>query len=168
MPDETAALIRVSMPKITAILHTKNDEMRLGRALESLRPCDELLVIDHGSGDTTGQIARDYGATVRRASGTTATSQLGHARYDWIFSVLPSESLSEELEASLLEWKQGEHDPDIAFSVAIREQGEDGWRLLPHATRLLNRRRTTWEGKLPPDHPQAQVLQGDLLRFRQP
>src|SRR5205809_7726076 len=101
------------MPKITAILHTKNDEMRIGRALESLRPCDELLVIDHGSSDTTGQIARDYGATVRRASDTTATNHLGHARYDWIFSVLPSESLSEELEASLLEWKQREHDPSI-------------------------------------------------------
>jgi hypothetical protein len=33
------------MPKITALLHTHNDALRLGRALDSLRPCDEVLVI---------------------------------------------------------------------------------------------------------------------------
>jgi glycosyltransferase involved in cell wall biosynthesis len=37
------------MPQLTALIHTHNDELRLGRALESLRPCDELLIFDHGS-----------------------------------------------------------------------------------------------------------------------
>ena len=32
------------MPKFTALLRTHNDALRLGRALQSLRPCDEVLV----------------------------------------------------------------------------------------------------------------------------
>ncbi len=48
------------MPKISAIIHTHNDAQRIGRALGSLRPCDEVLVIDHSSSDETGKIARDW------------------------------------------------------------------------------------------------------------
>ena len=56
------------MPPIAAILHTSNDARTLGRALESLRSCDELLVMDHGSSDDTRKIAREYGARVEPAS----------------------------------------------------------------------------------------------------
>ena len=31
------------MPPITALLHTKNDSLGLGRALETLLPCSEIL-----------------------------------------------------------------------------------------------------------------------------
>ncbi len=53
------------MPPITAFLHTHNDARHLGRALESLRPCDEILIIDHGSTDSTLRVAREYGAAIR-------------------------------------------------------------------------------------------------------
>jgi glycosyltransferase involved in cell wall biosynthesis len=52
------------MLRISALVHAKNDAQRIGRALESLRPCDEVLVIDHDSEDETVKIARDHGATV--------------------------------------------------------------------------------------------------------
>jgi len=39
------------MPKISALLHTHNDALRLGRAPESLRPCDEVLAIEDCSED---------------------------------------------------------------------------------------------------------------------
>ena len=51
------------MPPITG-LQTHNDARHLGRALESLRPCDEILILDRGSTDHTLRVAREYGATI--------------------------------------------------------------------------------------------------------
>ena len=58
------------MPKTTALLHTHNDALRLGRALDSLRPCDEVLVIDEGSEDDT---ARRRNETQRRPAASAST-----------------------------------------------------------------------------------------------
>jgi glycosyltransferase involved in cell wall biosynthesis len=52
------------MPPITALLHTRNDALRLGRALEMLLPCAEILIVDHDSGDATHRIAHQYGARI--------------------------------------------------------------------------------------------------------
>jgi glycosyltransferase involved in cell wall biosynthesis len=152
------------MPPLSAILHTHNDELRLGRALESLRPCDELLIFDHGSQDGTSGVAREYGARVLPAS----DADLSRAHHDWILCLLPNEALSEGLEASLFEWKLKEHAAGCAFSMAVREQAGDQWLLHPPTTRLVNRHARPWSGSLPPTDPQAQVLAGELLRFQQP
>lgn len=152
------------MPQLTALIHTHNDELRLGRALESLRPCDELLIFDHGSQDGTAAVAREYGAGVLAA----ADGDLSRAQHDWILCLLPTEALSEGLEASLFEWKVAEHASNCAFSVAVREQADDEWLSHPPATRLLNRQARRWAGPLPSDDPRAQLLAGDLLRFREP
>jgi glycosyltransferase involved in cell wall biosynthesis len=152
------------VPQLTALIHTYNDELRLGRALESLRPCDELLIFDHGSQDGTAAVAREYGARVLRAAG----ADLSRAQHDWILCLLPTEALSEGLEASLFEWKLAEHAAGSAFSMAVREQAGDEWLSHPSTTRLLNRQAHRWTGPLPPDDPHAQLLTGDLLRFREP
>jgi glycosyltransferase involved in cell wall biosynthesis len=152
------------MPKLTALIHTHNDELRLGRALESLRPCDELLILDHGSQDGTANVAREYGARLLPA----ADAGLGSAGHDWILCLLPTEALSEALEASLFEWKMAEHAPASAFSLTVREQAGDQWLSHQPTTRLVNRQIRPWTGSLPADDPQAQLLAGDLLRFREP
>jgi glycosyltransferase involved in cell wall biosynthesis len=152
------------MPPLSALIHTHNDGLRLGRALESLRPCDELLIFDDGSQDGTAAVAREYGARV--LPGTRAGLSL--ARHDWILCLLPTEALSEALEASLFEWKLNEHAAGCAFSMAVREQAGDQWLLHPPTTRLVNRRARPWSGSLPPNDHQAQVLAGELLRFQQP
>jgi len=152
------------MPRLTALIHTHHDELRLGRTLESLRPCDELLIFDDASQDGTAAVAREYGARVLPAAGAT----LHLARHDWILCLLPTEALSEGLEASLFEWKLGEHAPAGAFSMTVREQAGDEWVSHPPTTRLVNRHGRPWTGSLPPDDPQAQLLAGDLLRFREP
>lgn len=152
------------MPPLSAVIHTCNDELRLGRALESLRPCDELLIFDHGSQDGTAAIAREYGARLLPATG----AELSHPRHDWILCLLPTEALSEALEASLFEWKLAEHADSCAFSMVVSEQAGDQWLSHPPTTRLLNRRARPWTGSLPVDDPKAQLLAGDLLRFREP
>ena len=157
------------MPPITALLHTTNDARRLGRALDSLRCCDELLVMDHGSDDATQKIAREHGARVEAASSQgDDDSGAGHAAHDWVLCLLPGEALSESLEASLLEWKQEDPGAAAAYALALRRETVNGWQHCGPEVRLVNRRKIRWSGALPPHTADAISLCGDLLRFRDP
>jgi glycosyltransferase involved in cell wall biosynthesis len=94
------------MPSITALLHTFNHALQLGRALETLHPCDEILIVDHHSQDATLRIAHEYGARIVQASsGSTPDQYWRCASFDWILCLEPDESLTEALAASLYEWK---------------------------------------------------------------
>jgi len=159
------------MPPITAILHTYNDELRLGRALQTLLPCDEILILDHGSTDTTRLIARQYAAGIRIASEQPPGGLVHFARYDWALVLEPSESVSEPLKAALFEWKlssPSDLDGIPAFSVPVREQTSEGWIAFDPATRLIPRTWNRWEALLPANDMQANVLPGERLRFRRP
>ncbi len=141
----------------------------MGRLLDSLRPCDEVLVIDDGSQDDTGKIAREHGATVRTAvAGVVPGAYLVDARHDWLLCLCPNEALSEGLEAALFEWKDLDPGEAVAFSLPVRKESDAGWKRCTPETRLVNRNRINWTGDLPPYDPSARVLTGDLLRFRNP
>jgi hypothetical protein len=168
------------MPAITALLHARNDALRLGRALETLLPCDEILVVLHssqcGPQDSTRRIAREYGARVVSANAGTTPSQCLHlARHDWILCLEPRESITETLSASLFEWKvewkpESQSVPEsAAFSVLLREETPHGWQLNPTPqTRLVPRSWSHWQDLLPGPDPSAITLEGALLRFIQP
>lgn len=47
---------------ITGVVLTLNEEANLGKALQSLTWCDDILVLDSGSTDNTAAIAASYGA----------------------------------------------------------------------------------------------------------
>lgn len=169
------------MISITALLHTKDDALRLGRALETLYACDDILVVDHGSRDATIRVARAYGARVVNGrpgaslgdyllladprSARPATANPG-----WILCLDPHESLSEKLAASLFEWKSDsfhvESPAASAFSVFLREETAEGWLEVPTAqTRLVPQTWNLWKGTLPVHEPSAVALEGELLRF---
>jgi len=158
------------MPKLTALLHTHNDALRLGRALDSLRPCDEVLVIDDDSEDDTEKVAREHGASLKKAiAGVTPGAYAMDAVHEWILCLRPNESLSEDLEAALFEWKEREVDPNVAcFAAPIRRENGVGWEKLPPEVRLVNRTRMNWVGEMPPNQACSAVLSGDLLSFREP
>ena len=164
------------MPAITALLHTQDDALRLGRALETLLPCDQILVVDHGSRDATHRIARAYGARVVEASDGASPSQyLQFARCEWLLCLETRESLTEALAASLFEWRS-EWKPELPasppispFSIFLREETADGWLENPTPqTRLVPRNWNQWKGLLPPPEPSAIALGGALLRFLLP
>ncbi len=156
------------MPRITALIQTRNDAHRIGRTLDSLRPCDEVLVIDRASDDDTTRIARQHGATVKQAiEGVGPGAYAIDARYEWVLCLLPGEALSEGLEAALFEWKETEPDEDTpGFACALREDTGDGWKAHKPEMRLANRNRMTWTGALPPNPDGAGTIEGDLLKFR--
>jgi glycosyltransferase involved in cell wall biosynthesis len=157
------------MPPITALIHTYNDGARIGRTLESLRACDEFIVVDRGSSDQCVRIAREYGAIVRSAGVCPLPSRI--AACPWVLCVLPTESISEALESSLYEWKlyaESDVSPIAACSMFVREEVEGGWGEPCPETRLVPRDWHEWEGDLPRELRSSMLLQGDLLRFRNP
>lgn len=158
------------MPPITALLHTANDGLRLGRALEMLLPCSELLIVDHHSSDATRRVAHEYGARIVLAeNGAAAKHYLDCARHEWILCLDPAESVTEGLQATLFEWSSlPTHGVAGArgFSVRVREQITDDWRQHPEPeTRLISRNWTHWNGHLPAHEPGSIALEGELLRL---
>jgi glycosyltransferase involved in cell wall biosynthesis len=154
--------------KISALIHTSNDALHLGRALDSLRPCDEVVVVDHGSTDDTVKVAREHGARiVQGVNGVDHGAYAQDASNDWLLCLSPLESLAEELEASLFEWREEEHANNVmGFNVGIREQNGEGWNFLQPEMRLANRKQINWTGDLPPANPNAPSLQGHILRIK--
>ncbi len=157
------------MPKISAIIHTHNDAPRLGRLLETLRPCDQVLLIDDTTDDSVVKVAREYGADIRKSiPGVTHGAYSMDAAHEWILCLLPNESLSEGLEASLFSWKEGDPQREDRFAATIREEKDGKWSELPGEVRLVNRCCINWIGLLPPNLEGAVVLPGHLLRFDHP
>jgi len=157
------------MPPITALLHTENDALRLGRALETLYPCDNILIIDHGSSDGTVRLAREFGAQVFDARiGASSEQYLRPSFSGWILCLDPIESLTESLAATLYEWKSMPPTA-AAFSVFLREETANGWIAIPTAqTRLVPADWKRWDGRLPVTDQLALALDGELLRFAFP
>ena len=159
------------MASITALLHTENDALRLGRALETLYACDDILVVDHGSRDATLRVAHEYGARVVKGNPAALPADyIGAVRPGWILCLDPRESLTEKLAASLFEWKSepfhAQPSPPSAFSVLLREETAEGWVDVPAAqTRLVPQSWRLWKGKFPVHQPSALTLEGELLRF---
>ena len=162
------------MPRISAILHTHNDARRLGRALETLRPCDEILIVDSGSSDDTLAIARQYAARVilppeEAASALTPLALiLAYASHDWLLFLSAREALSELLEAELYEWRLS--DPNApAFAMPVREQlAEDTWQVRAPEARLLHRECFVEQPGQADAGFLALPLQGAILRFHFP
>lgn len=159
------------MPSITAIVHTSNDALRLGRLLETLYPCDEIVVVDDESEDGTLTVAREYGATiVGPKPGATPAEYLAPQSSRWILCLDAREALTESLAASLFEWKsEVVSSGGMAFSVFLREETAEGWVEHPAAqTRLVPATWNHWTGRFPTPEASAVSLEGDLLRFAFP
>src|ERR1700749_3971636 len=152
--------------KISALIHTCDNAGTLGRALDSLRPCDEVIVVDHGSKDETVKTAKDHGARViNGVLGVDRGAYAQDARNHWILCLLPQEALAEDLEASLFEWREDEHDGQMGFNMAIREQNGAGWKSMEAEMRLANRKQINWTGDLPPENPNVPALAGPIVRI---
>ena len=55
------------MPRLSAIIITKNEAANIGDCLDSLAFCDERIVVDCGSSDDTVRSRRQKGARVAYA-----------------------------------------------------------------------------------------------------
>jgi len=99
------------MNRISFCVITFNEEKNLARALKSAQDvADEIIVVDSGSTDHTEEIARGHGAKFFFRTWTNFGDQrnfaMAQASCEWIYTLDADEELSEQLRASLLEWKK--------------------------------------------------------------
>src|SRR5208283_187170 len=96
--------------KITATIITFNEERNIARAIESLRCCDEILIVDSGSTDRTTELSENLGARVIEANWRGYAGQKNwaadQASHDWVLSLDADEALSEGLEAEIWSLKK--------------------------------------------------------------
>lgn len=88
----------------SVLILTLNEERDLPGCLESVRSCDDVVVLDSGSTDRTAAIAREAGARVFTRSFDTFAAQRNHAqrhiafRHDWVFHLDADERFTPELD----------------------------------------------------------------------
>jgi glycosyltransferase involved in cell wall biosynthesis len=163
--------------KITATIITLNEERNIARAIESLRCCDEILILDSGSVDRTVELAQNLGVRVIEAGWRGFAGQKNwaaeQATHDWILSLDADEALSEPLEAEILALKKsgprydGYTMPRLANYLG-RWILHSGW-YPDRKVRLYHRAKAKWVGDFV--HESVVVeghigrLEGNILHF---
>jgi len=163
--------------KISATIIAQDEERNIARAIESLRCCDEIIVVDSGSTDRTMEIAAKLGARVVEMQWRGYAGQKNYASdmaaNDWILSIDADESLSEALEAEIWQIKKSgpKHDaytmPRLAQYLG-RWIYHCGWHP-DRKVRLFDRRKAQWQGDFVHESVKVQGsvghLQSNLLHF---
>jgi glycosyltransferase involved in cell wall biosynthesis len=163
--------------KISATIITLNEERNIARAMESLRCCDEIVVVDSGSIDRTPEIAERLGARVIESPWPGYAQQKNfaadRAAHDWILSIDADEALSEALEGEI--WQIKKRGPRFdAYTMPRLAQYLGRWILHSgwypdRKVRLYNRGKAKWVGEFVHEsvHVEGNVghLESDLLHF---
>ncbi len=163
--------------KITATIITLNEERKIARAIESLRCCDEIVIVDSGSNDRTVELAENLGARTLESPWRGYAGQKNwaaeQATNDWILSLDADEALSEALEGEI--WNLKKNGPRYdAYTVPRLAQYLGRWILHggwypDRKIRLYNRNKAKWVGDFV--HESLQVngrighLEANLLHF---
>src|SRR5262245_43848810 len=89
------------MSKVAAVIITFNEEDNIGRCIESVRFCDEIVVVDSGSSDQTVEIAKKFTTNVQSRKWPGYADQKNFAltltTCDWVISVDADEEVSPDL-----------------------------------------------------------------------
>lgn len=100
---------------ITAIVLTKNEEDNIKRCIESLRWCNETIIVDDYSADKTAELARTMRARIyQHGLNNNFAAQrnfgLSKARYDWVLFIDADERVGNELKEEIKkELKKSSH-----------------------------------------------------------
>ncbi len=163
--------------KITATIITLNEERNIARSIESLRCCDEIVVVDSGSIDRTVELASKLGARVIESPWHGYAAQKNYAanqaKHDWILSLDADEALSESLEGEI--WTLKKKGPSYdAYTMPRLAQYLGRWILHggwypDRKARLYHRAKAKWVGDFV--HESVQVdgrvghLESNLLHY---
>ncbi len=93
-------------PRLSVILITKNEALRLGATLDAISFADEIIVLDSGSTDGTVELARRYSDKVYVSDGWPGfgpqkNRALDLASGDWVLSLDADERVTPELAAEI-------------------------------------------------------------------
>lgn len=160
------------MVPVSAVLITQDEARHLPGALESVRFCDEIVVVDCGSRDRSRAIAEAAGARVIvREPWPGFVDQRNFAaqaaRHDWVLAVDADERVSVPLRDEIQSLREkgfahaGYRIPRVAQYLGRWIRGTD-WYPDPQL-RLWDRRLGAWQGALV--HESVRV-RGSVARLR--
>lgn len=166
---------------ITAVIVTLNEEMNIGRCIDSLTGiAEEIVVLDSFSTDKTPDICRSKEVVFLQKAWQGYSTSKNYANSlatkDYILSIDADEALSDELKQSILKEKGSSTTQAFAFSRLTNYCGKwihhCGW--YPDTkVRLFKRGEANWTGEIheelafntPTD---VKILKGDLLHYSFP
>jgi glycosyltransferase involved in cell wall biosynthesis len=160
------------MPRLSAIIITKNEASNIAECLDSVAFADEHIVVDSGSTDDTVSIAKSKGARVEFHAFNGFGRQFNHAlslaRGEWVFSIDADErvslALAAELQRAMKERKADGYEMPRLSTFCGREMQHSGW-YPDYVLRLWRRGRARWTEDLV--HPRP-VCDGPVARLTQP
>ena len=124
------------MPRLSAIVIAKNEAANIADCLDSLAFCDEVVVVDGGSGDDTVALAKAKGAQVVsapdwRGYGPQKNLALSQAHGEWVLSLDADErvtpALAREIQTAISEAKVNGYRIPRLSSFCGREMRHSGW-----------------------------------------
>jgi glycosyltransferase involved in cell wall biosynthesis len=142
---------------LSAVIVAQNEERNIGRALQSVAFCDEILLVDSGSTDGTRAVAAAAGVRVLVnapwpgfvAQRDFAVRAAGH---DWVLALDADECVSGALRSEIEALRAhgfanaGYRIPRVAFYLGRWIRATDwypDWQV-----RLFDRTRASWQGDL--------------------
>lgn len=134
---------------------TRNEAADVGRALDSVRWADEIVVVDSESTDETAAIARDRGArvVVRPWPGYVAQKNFAAslAAHDWVLSLDADErvtpALADDIRTALAEpTHQAFRMPRVTWHLGRWIRSTDWYP--DEQVRLFDRTKARWTGQL--------------------
>ncbi len=167
------------MIRLSSVIITFNEERNIGRCLDSLSGiADEIVVVDSGSTDKTGEICKKYGVKFVHHPFEGHIEQKNYAitqcSNEFILSMDADEALSPELKESILSVKNNWEKDGYSFNRLTNYCGKwihhCGW--YPDTKlRLFRKGRGKWAGTNPHDRyflndPGSHgKLKGNLLHY---
>ena len=169
-PADTATV----RPTVSAIVVCYNEEENIGACLESVRWCDEIVVIDSFSTDGTVEICRRFtDRVIQKAwAGYRDQKAFAHsqATQDWVLLVDSDERVTPELREEIGQALARDKDeysgyalPRLVFYLN-RWWRRGGW-YPDYDVRLFRRERATWGGT---DPHEKIIVDGKVRRLRHP
>jgi glycosyltransferase involved in cell wall biosynthesis len=162
----------VTVPRLSAIIITKNEGENIADCLAGLSFCDEVVVVDSGSDDDTVAIAQAKGARVMvhafEGFGRQFNFALSQATGEWIFSIDADErvtpALAAEIDKAIADGKAEGYEMPRSSTFCDRTMWHSGW-YPDYVLRVWRRGRARWTDALV--HPRP-VCDGRVVRLSEP
>lgn len=108
---------------VSAVLITKNEEKRIGATLDALQWCDEIIVVDSGSIDTTVAICTAKGCKVTHHPfenfGKQKQLAVSLAKNNWVLAVDADEMLTPALSKEIPEKLFSQNNPYKGYKIKM-------------------------------------------------
>lgn len=162
------------MNKISAVILSFNSEELIKDCLESVKFCDEIIIVDAGSKDNTLEITKEYNAKIFNfEQGDYAGSRnlgLKKSSFEWILYVDTDERVTPELAKNI---KKAVKSSSNMSAYKLRRKnfyfGNHEWPYIEKLERLFKKDKLkTWYGKIhesPIIEGKVGILDGYLLHY---